>query len=138
MTAIDKDERKYIHGALLLTVQNESDLETVRSLVDQGRQVLVMIPSRMARADYDTLTEQLMDLVGRADAKLTAIQVGSARPKGWRRWLARLNATRTFIVTPNTLDDPTVAVFWAPVAGTGVERLVVGELNTIKTGFIEA
>lgn len=138
MTAIDEDERKYIHGALLLTVQTASDLETVRALIGQGRQAVVMIPSHIPRSDFDTLTEQLIDLVGRAEARLTAVQVGSARPKGWRRLLARLNASRTFIVTPNTLDNPSVAVFWAPEADTGGERLVVGELRTIKAGFTEA
>lgn len=138
MTGIDKEERKYIHGAFLLIVQIASDLETVRELVDHGRQVLVMIPSRMLRSDCDALTGQLMDLVDGAEAKLTAVQVGSARPKGWRKWLSRLNATRTFMVTPKTLDDPSVAVFWATEADTGVERLVVGELKAINAGFIEA
>jgi hypothetical protein len=137
MTANDRDQRKYIHGALLLTVQQASDLEAVQGLVDKGRQVVVMIPSRMGRADHDSLTEQLMDLAGRAVARLTVIQVGSSRPKGWRRWLARLNSIRTFIVTPKNLDEPSVAVFWAPEADTGVERLVVGELTAIKASFRE-
>jgi len=120
MTANDRDERKYIHGARLLTVQHPSDLEAVQGFVDKGRQVVVMIPSHMPRADYDSLTEQPMGLVDRAGARLTAVQVGSSRPRGWRRWLARLNSIRTFIVTPEHLDEPSVAVFWAPEADTGL------------------
>jgi hypothetical protein len=138
MVASDNDERKYIHGALALTVQSASDLETVRELIDQRRQVLAIVPSRMSRADYDALTEQLMDLGGRTEAMLTAVQVGVGRPKGWSRWLARLNATRTFILTPKTLSDPSVAVFWAPEADTGAQRLVVGEFTTLRLGSTES
>lgn len=137
MTEIDKDERKYIYAALLVTIQNASDLETVQRLIDQGRQALVLIPSGMARGDHDAITEQLVDLVDDSEAILTAVQVDSTRPKGWPRWLARLNATRTFVVRPKSLGDPSVAVFWAPEAETGLKRLLVVELKTFKYGFRE-
>lgn len=135
MTEVENDERRYIHGALLLTVRNASDLGSVRSLIDQGRQLLVMIPSNMARAEYDTLADELMGVVAGAEAELAAVQVGSVRPRGWRRWLARLSATRTFIVTPRTLADPSVAVLWAPEPDADVKRLVVGEIRRLKAGF---
>ena len=133
----DKGERKYIYGALVLTVQSAQDFGTVRTLIDDGRQVLALISARADRADYDILTEQLIELADEAGATLTAIQAGSARPKGWRRWLARLNATRTFLLTPKSLGDPSVAVFWAPEADTGIKRLVVGDIKTFKVGFRE-
>jgi hypothetical protein len=132
MNMTDNGERKYIHGALVLSVQSAQDLASVRALIDDGRQVLALVSARMERADYDTLTEKLIELADEAGATLTAIQVGSERPKGWRRWLARLNATRTFLLTPKSLDDPSVAVFWAPEADTGIKRLVVGEIKTFR------
>lgn len=128
----DNAERRYIYGALVLSVQSALDLETVRTMVVDGRQVLTLISARVDRADYDALTEKLIELADEASATITAIQVGSERPKGWRRWLARLNATRAFLLTPESLGDPSVAVFWAPEADTGIERLVVGEIKTFK------
>lgn len=44
------------------------------------------------------------------------------------------NATQTFLVTPKTLDDPSVLVDWMPEAETGIERLVVGELHILRIG----
>jgi len=111
-----------------------SDLEAVFELIGQGQQALVVIPSNMPRADYDALTEQLIDVADRGDAMISAIQVGSARPRGWSIWLARLNATRTLIVTPKVLGDPKVVVTWLPKAQTGAERLVVGEFDTLRPG----
>jgi len=93
-----------------------------------------VIPSNMPRDNYDALTERLIDVADRGDAMISAIQVGSARPRGWRRWLSRLNATRGFIVTPKALGDPSVLVTWLPEAETGAERLVVAELHTYRTG----
>jgi hypothetical protein len=128
----DNAERRYVFGALVLSVQSALDLETVRKMVVNGRQVLALISAPVDRADYDALTEKLIELADEASATVTAIQVGSERPKGWRRWLARLNATRAFLLTPESLSDPSVAVFWAPEADTGIERLVVGEIKTFK------
>lgn len=133
----DNDERRYIYGAHVLTVQSSQDCEVARKLISDGRHVLAVISARVDRADYDALTEQLVNLADEVGATLTALQVGSARPKGWRRWLARLNATRGFLLTPKILSAPSVAVFWAPEADTGIERLVVGEVKTFKTGSRE-
>jgi hypothetical protein len=96
----DNGERKYIYGALVLSVQSAQDLKTVRTLIHDGRQVLTLVSARIDRADYDTLTEKLIELADEAGATLTAIRVGSERPRSWRRWVARLNATRTFLDTP--------------------------------------
>jgi hypothetical protein len=134
MAATNESDRRYIQGARLVTTLDASDLEVVFELIGQGQQVLVVIPSNMPRGDYDALTERLIDVADRGDAMISAIQVGSARPRGWRRWLSRLNATRSFIVTPKVLGDPSVLVTWLPEAETGAERLVVGELHTFRTG----
>jgi hypothetical protein len=96
----DNDERRYIYGALVLTVQSSQDFEAARSLISDGRQVLAVISARADRADYDALTEHLVNLADEVGATLTALQVGSARPKGWRRWLTRLDASRAFLLTP--------------------------------------
>ena len=114
MDMTDNGERKHIYGALVLSVQSAQDLESVRTLIDDGRHVLALLSARNERADYDTLTEKLIELADEAGATLTAIQVGSERPKGWRRWLARLNATRTFLVAPKSPSDPSVAVSGRP------------------------
>jgi len=138
MPATDKSDRRHIRAVRLITAQDASDLETLSKLIGQGQQVLVIIPSDMPRDSYDALTERLIDVVDHGEAILSAVQVGAARPRGWRRWLARLNATRTFLVTPQTLDDPSVLVARMPEAETGIERLVVGELHTLRIGSKDA
>lgn len=130
----ESDEQRHIYGALVLTVQSSHDLEAARALISEGRQVLALISARGDRADCDALTEQLLNLADEVGGALTALQVGSARPKSWRRWLTRLNASRAFLLTPKVLGAPSVSVFWAPEADTGIARLVVGEIKTFKTG----
>lgn len=48
-----------------------------------------------------------------------------------------LKWSRTLILSPRDLTDPSVTVAWIPEAETGIERLVVGELKRFKLGVAE-
>ncbi len=134
MAAADKANRKYLHAAKVITAENESSLLDVSELIKQGSQLVVLTPYGKSREESDALTERLIETSEELGASVSVVQVGPTRPRRWRRWLARLNANRMLIVTPDTLTSPTVGVFWVPDAKNGTQRLLLGESLTFRTG----
>ena len=135
MATADKANRKHLHAAKVITAENESSLLDVSELIRQGIQLVVLIPHGKSRKEFDAVTERLIETCEKSGASVSVAQVGPTRPRRWRKWLARLNANRMLIVTPDTLTPPTVDVFWVPDAKNGIPRLVVGELQTFRTGI---
>ena len=132
MATADKANRKYLHAARVVTAENESSLLDVSELIKQGSQLVVLIPYGKSREDSDALTERLIETSEELGASVSVVQVGPTRH---RRWLARLNANRMLIVTPDSLTSPTVGVFWVPDAKNETRRLLLGESLTFQTGI---
>ncbi|MFZ0627521.1 MAG: hypothetical protein WAN34_13590 [Acidimicrobiia bacterium] len=130
----DERERKYLHDATVIIADDESAVIDISELIKQGNQLVVLIPYRKPREEYDALTERLIETVEGSGGTVSLIQVGPMRPKGWRTWLGRLNATRALIVTPEVLADPRVVMTWVRETETGARRLVLGEMTTMHTG----
>lgn len=132
MAAVDKP--KYLHAARVITAENESSLVSVSELIKQGSQLVLLIPYGKSREEWDALTERLIETSEQLGASVSVVLVGPTRPRRWRRWLARLNANRMLIVTPDTLTSPTVGVTWVPETKNGTRRLFVGESQTFQSG----
>lgn len=54
-------------------------------------------------------------------------------PKEWPRWVGGIEGSRSLIVTPAVLEEPSVTVAWLPEVDTGIPRLVVGEFSTFRS-----
>lgn len=138
--ATDSDpERALIHAARMLVVRGSTDIEEASTLLGQGEQVIALFPSNLERGQRDSLTFQTIESARAIGATVSAVQVAAVGdgPRRWRRWMQKLKWSRTLILSPTSLADPSVTVAWLPEAETGIERLMVGEMTSFNLGFTE-